>query len=48
MTLFTDEELGIESEFACAYHAPGTWGWSVEDADELHSYFPRLQRLPLT
>lgn len=24
MTLFTDKELGIESEFPCAYHAPET------------------------
>ena len=39
MTLFTDEELGIESGFPCAYHTPGTWGWSVKDADELSDYF---------
>jgi alkylated DNA repair dioxygenase AlkB len=39
VTLFTDEELGIESEFPCAYHAPGTWGWPVQDAHELHDYF---------
>jgi alkylated DNA repair dioxygenase AlkB len=37
--LFTDEDLGILTEFPCAYHAPGTWGWSGQDADELHNYF---------
>jgi hypothetical protein len=39
MALFTDEELGIESTFPYAYHAPGTWAWSVEEANELHKYF---------
>ncbi len=39
MTLFTDEELGIDSGFPCAYHPPGTWGWSGEDADEFLALF---------
>jgi hypothetical protein len=38
--LFTDEELGIDgSECPVVYHAPGTWGWSNEDANEFHEYF---------
>jgi len=39
VTLFTDEELGIDSGFPCAYHAPGTWGWPVEDAEEFLAFF---------
>jgi hypothetical protein len=30
--LFTDENLGIEIEFPAAYHAPRTWGWSLQEA----------------
>lgn len=37
--LFTDEELGIDSGFPCAYHAPGTWGWSIPKADEFLAFF---------
>lgn len=39
--LFTEEELGVESGFPCAYHAPGTWGWSVEEADALFERFDK-------
>lgn len=34
-----DAQTLIDSPFPCAYLAPGTWGWSVQNADELHHYF---------
>jgi hypothetical protein len=37
---FTDAELGIETPaFPCEYRAPGTWGWSVDDAWEFYHHF---------